>query len=103
MRELGEGPYTTLWGPSEFTQTGTLRGADLTPSLETLDVPSLWVGGDRDEVAPARLAGFAARASGRVEVLEGGSHCVHLEQAEQYLRVVGAYLADVDAGQAGAR
>jgi proline iminopeptidase len=103
MRELGEGPYTTLWGPSEFTQTGSLRGADLTPTLERLDVPSLWLGGDRDEVAPARLAGFAERSSGRVEVFEGGSHCLHLEQTERYLRVVGAFLADVDAGQAGAR
>jgi proline iminopeptidase len=103
MRELGEGPYTALWGPSEFTQTGTLRGADLTPSLEALQVPSLWVGGDRDEVAPERLTDFAGRAAGRVEVLEGGSHCVHLEQTERYLRVVGAFLADVDTGQAGGR
>lgn len=96
LHELGEGPYRTMWGPSEFTQTGNLGGADLTSSLSGLRWPSLWIGGDQDEVAPSRLARFAEQASGRVEVVEGGSHCVHLEQPERYLRVVGEFLAEVD-------
>jgi proline iminopeptidase len=96
LREMGEGPYHSMWGPSEFTQTGNLGGADLTPLLPDLGTPSLWIGGDRDEVAPARLAGFARQASGRVEVFEGGSHCLHLEQTARYLAVVGGFLAEVD-------
>lgn len=94
--ELGEGPYHRLWGPSEFTQTGTLRGADLTPVLPELRIPSLWIGGSQDEVSPARLAAFAEQASGRVELFEGGSHCLHLEQPARYLSVVGAFLDGVD-------
>jgi proline iminopeptidase len=98
MRELGEGPYHAMWGPSEFTQTGSLGGADLRPSLSRLRRPSLWICGDQDEVVPDRLAGFAAHASGRVEVFEGGSHCLHLEQTDRYLRVVGEFLDQVDRG-----
>jgi proline iminopeptidase len=96
FRELGEGPYHALWGPSEFTQTGSLRGADLSPALPGLSIPSLWIGGTHDEVSPARLAGFAQKASGTVEVFAGGSHCVHLEQPEGYLQVVGDFLSGVD-------
>ena len=96
--ELGEGPYRGMWGPSEFTQTGTLRGADLTPTLPELRVPSLWIGGSQDEVSPARLATFAELASGRVEVFEGGSHCLHLEQPAPYLAVVEDFLGTVDQG-----
>ncbi len=96
FEQLGEGPYRTMWGPSEFTQTGTLRGGDLTSTLPRLGIPSLWVGGTEDEVAPARLADFARRASGRLEVVEGGSHCLHLEQPSHYVALVSAFLRDVE-------
>ena len=96
FEQLGEAPYRTMWGPSEFTQTGTLRGGDLTPLLPRLTVPSLWVGGTEDEVAPARLAVFAHEASGRVEVVEGGSHCLHLEQPSHYLTLVRDFLRAAD-------
>lgn len=95
FRELGTGPYLTMWGPSEFTQTGTLRGADLTPALSGLSVQSLWIGGDQDEVSTPRLAGFARRASGQLVILRGGSHCLHLEQPSRYLTVVGDFLTSV--------
>jgi proline iminopeptidase len=98
FEELGLGPYHRMWGPSEFTQTGTLRGADLTPVLPELGVPSLWIGGSEDEVSPERLAAFAELASGRAEVFEGGSHCLHLEQTQRYLALVESFLGDVDAG-----
>jgi proline iminopeptidase len=93
---LGEGPYRVMWGPSEFTQTGNLRGSDLTPSLPRLGVPSLWVAGTEDEVSPARLASFAQQARGRVAVVEGGTHCVHLEQPSRYLALVADFLRDAD-------
>ena len=96
FEELGEGPYRGMWGPSEFTQTGTLQGADLTLSLPELRVPSLWIGGSADEVSPARLATFAELASGRAEVFEGGSHCLHLEQPARYLATVEGFLTTVE-------
>ena len=96
FEQMGQGPYRTMWGPSEFTQTGNLRGGDLTPTLPRLEVPSLWVAGSEDEVAPSRLAQFARLASGRAEVVEGGTHCVHLEEPSRYLALVGGFLRDVE-------
>jgi proline iminopeptidase len=96
--ELGEGPYHTLWGPSEFTQTGTLRGADLTSVLGELRQPSLWLGGTDDEVPPARLRSFAARAGGAAQVFDGGTHCVHLEQPDAYVGTIRTFLANQPSG-----
>lgn len=96
FKEMGWAPYTSMWGPSEFTQTGNLSGADLTASLPGLSVPSLWIGGSQDEISPTRLAGYAAQASGRAEVVEGGSHCLHLEQPERYLALVRDFLGSVE-------
>ena len=98
--ELGSGPYETMWGPSEFTQTGTLRGADLTAALPRLGHPSLWTCGTSDEVSPDRLRQFARLAGGRAEVVEGGSHCLHLEQPGLFLGLVRRFLSEVDRGPA---
>jgi proline iminopeptidase len=94
--EMGEHVYRTLWGPSEFTQTGTLAGMDLTASLDEVDVPSMWVCGTEDEVAPSRLRRLAGRAGGTGVVFPGGTHCLHLEQSEAYLSAVRRFLSSID-------
>jgi proline iminopeptidase len=94
--EMGEEVYRTMWGPSEFTQTGTLAGMDLTGSLDKIDVPSLWMCGTEDEVAPARLRRFAERARGAEMVFAGGTHCLHLEQTEAYVSAVRRFLSRGD-------
>jgi len=81
-----------MWGPSEFTQTGNLRGADLTGTLSGLGIPTLWTSGTEDEVRPETLRRFAALASGDAVVFEGGSHCLHLEQTARYLASIRDFL-----------
>jgi proline iminopeptidase len=94
FKEMGEQPYQVMWGPSEFTQTGNLRGHDLSDLLSQLSVPSLWICGTQDEVLAETLTDFAELARGRVRTFEGGTHCLHLEHTEQYLNVVRDFLAD---------
>lgn len=94
--EMGQQPYNVMWGPSEFTQTGNLRGLDLTATLRELEVPSLWLCGSQDEVSPARLWRYAVAAGGRAHVFVGGTHCVHLESPAEYLRHVRAFLRSPD-------
>jgi proline-specific peptidase len=93
--EMGEGQYRTLWGPSEFTQTGRLRGEDLTPALDRL-APSLWICGSDDEARPSTVRRYAKRAAGQLAVIDGGSHCVHMEERARYLGTVGEFLARWD-------
>lgn len=93
FQQMGQQTYQTMWGPSEFTATGILRGADLSDRLPTLDLPSLWLCGTRDEVRPETLRDLAAAAHGKVHVLDGGTHCLHLEQPSAYLDAVQAFLS----------
>lgn len=94
--EMGEPAYRTLWGPSEFTQTGNLSGADLGPIVDRLSVPSLWLAGSMDESSPASLVKYAERARGSAVVFEGGTHCVHFEQPVAYLDTVRQFLRHHD-------
>jgi proline iminopeptidase len=96
FEEMGEQPYHVMWGPSEFTQTGTLRGHDLSGLLADLSVPSLWVCGTHDEVLPETLTHFAALAGGSIRTFEGGTHCLHLEQTGRYLAAVRHFLARLE-------
>lgn len=93
FEEMGQQPYNVMWGPSEFTQTGNLRGQDLSSVLPELSVPSLWICGSQDEVLPETLEHFAHLAHGEVRTFDRGTHCLHLEQTEQYLAVVRDFLA----------
>lgn len=86
--------YLHMWGPSEFTLTGTLAGYDATPELGAITVPTLFTCGRYDEAMPETTADFAARIPGaRLVVIEDASHSHHLEQPARYLEAVEAFLA----------
>jgi proline iminopeptidase len=90
---LGIQVYLTMWGPSEFTCTGTLRQADLLQRLPELRVPVLLTCGRYDEAAPATVQKLQQLISGaRMQIFENASHNHHLEQAEEYLSVVREFL-----------
>ena len=44
--------YNYMWGPSEFTATGTLRNYDNVTSLNRVKVPALFLTGEFDEARP---------------------------------------------------
>jgi len=44
--------YTTMWGPKEFSATGTLKNFDLTPRLTEVTLPVLLICGRYDEATP---------------------------------------------------
>jgi proline iminopeptidase len=90
---LGLPCYLHMWGPSEFTLTGTLAGYDARPELGTITVPTLLTCGRYDEATPETTADFAARIPGaRLTVIEDASHSHHLEQPARYLEAVEAFL-----------
>jgi len=91
--ELGEQAYATMWGPSEFTQTGNLTGTDLSGRLRELTVPTLWTCGTHDEAPPDTIRRYAALTPvAQYAEYAGGSHCVHLEQPGRYLTRLAAFL-----------
>lgn len=91
---MGVQVYRAMWGPSEFTCTGSLRNVDLTPRLAEIKAPTLLTCGRYDEAIPATVEMFGQLIPGaRTEVLEDASHSHHLEQPDRYLAIVREFLA----------
>ncbi len=89
--------YLSLWGPSEFTTTGILKDADLTPRLPEIRIPVLLTGGEHDEASPDTLLSFRdALPKGELAVLPNASHMHHLEQPALFLAVVRDFLKRVE-------
>ncbi|MDQ3890266.1 MAG: proline iminopeptidase-family hydrolase [Actinomycetota bacterium] len=94
---FGLGPYRTMWGPSEFTQTGNLRGRDPSRRLGELAVPVLWTCGRSDEATPESTEAFhAVTPHSEFVVFERSSHTAHLEEREQYVAVLRDFLRRAD-------
>ena len=93
LGQLNMDVYLSMWGPSEFTVTGSLKGVDLLPRLPEINLPVLLVGGEHDEAAPDTLLAYRdALPRGEMAVLPNASHCHHLEQPALFLATVRNFL-----------
>jgi len=85
--------YGYMWGPSEFTITGTLGAYDRVTRLKEITVPVLFTCGEYDEATPTATAWYRDNLPGSgMIVFEGASHEHHLEKREEYIAVVRAFL-----------
>lgn len=91
--------YNAMWGPSEFTCTGTLKDYDGEPLLAKLNgARTLFLGGQYDEARPATLAGFAARVPGaELATIAGSAHGLFSDRPEETVATLRAWLARQDA------
>lgn len=90
--------YNTMWGPSEFIATGTLRDYDGEPLLGRLDGKrTLLVVGQYDEARPATAALFAARTGGELGVVPGAAHDTFGDRPEEMIGLLRPWLARQDA------
>jgi proline-specific peptidase len=90
--------YLTMWGPSEFCATGTLKDWDVSGRLGEIHVPTLVITGRHDEATPA-LAETLQRgiAGSRCAIFEDSGHFPHIEETERYLAVLDRFLGEVEA------
>lgn len=89
--------YHTMNGPNEFHVVGSLRDWTVVDRLAAVAVPTLVVAGEHDEATPATWRPFVEHiADVREHVFAGASHCSHLEQPEEFRRVVAAFFAAHD-------
>lgn len=97
---LAMGPYQKMWGPNEFTQTGNLRGVDLTSVARSLTVPNLWLCGSDDEATPETIRKLSGNSPhGEYVEFAGGTHNVHLEQPQNYVGVLREFLSRHESNQ----
>jgi proline-specific peptidase len=90
--------YHTMWGPSEFTPTGTIADWDVTSRLGEIDTPTLITSGLFDESTPAIAKTLLEGIPGSEWVVfEQSAHLAHAEEPDRYIKVVDEFLTRVEA------
>jgi len=89
--------YGYMWGPSEFTATGTLRDYDRTPRLGELTLPVLYTTGEFDEARPATVAYFQSLTPGaEFAIIPGSAHLTTIDAPEAFADTVRRFLRAVE-------
>lgn len=90
--------YHTMNGPSEFHVIGSLKDWSVVGRLGGIAVPTLVVAGEYDEARPKTWQPFLDEIGDvSSHVFADASHMPHVEQPEEFTRVVGEFLAQHDA------
>lgn len=98
IEKMNMAVYGHMWGPSEFTCTGTLKQYGRVDELGQLRAPVLITCGRHDEATPATCAEYQARIPGaELRVFENASHSHHLEQTEEFLAELRCFLRRTEA------
>ena len=89
--------YMHMQGPNEFVITGTLSDWDISGRLGEIDVPTLFVHGEHDELTlrQAQVVHEGIRGSELV-TMPHASHMQFVEQPERFVEVVSAFLDRVE-------
>ncbi len=99
FEQLNLDVYQYMWGPSEFTITGTLKDFERVDQLKKIEVPVLFTAGEYDEAPPATIRYFQENLPGsEVAVFPNASHMHHIEQEDEYRRVVREFVRRAEGG-----
>lgn len=91
------GIYGYMWGPSEFTATGTLVDFDVTDSLPLIGLPTLFTTGEYDEAVPATVRWYASlMPNAEVAVIAGAAHLTMQDAPDENVRIVREFLRRLD-------
>ncbi|GAI31646.1 unnamed protein product, partial [marine sediment metagenome] len=92
--------YGKMWGPSEFTATGSLGTYEKADALRNIDIPILFTTGRYDEATPATVEYYHGLApNSRMVILENSAHVTMQDEPERYVQVVREFLREVDANR----
>ncbi|HEY5823507.1 MAG TPA: alpha/beta fold hydrolase, partial [Cyclobacteriaceae bacterium] len=89
--------YEYMWGATEFSATGTLRTFDRINDLHNIAKPTLFIGGEFDEVLPETLRYYQTLVPGsEVAVVPNAGHDKTGDNPEDYMRMLGTFLSGVE-------
>ena len=93
LEKLGHEVYEQMWGPSEFTVTGTLKGYERVDLLKKISIPTLFTCGRYDEATPSTTEYYHSMLPGsEIVIFEDASHEHHLEKTDEYFEVVRGFI-----------
>jgi proline iminopeptidase len=97
---FGRQVYEYMWGPSEFTSTGTLKTFDASSWLRDVKVPTLFIAGEFDEATPTSTRNFSRLVPGAEFVMIPGSGHVTVKDNPDALRAaIRGFLTKVERRQ----
>lgn len=86
-----------MWGPSEFTATGTLKNYDRFENLKEIKVPTLFLTGEFDEARPSTVRSFHNQVRGsEFVVIEGAGHGTMHDNRDQNIEAIRSFLNRID-------
>ncbi len=89
--------YEYMWGPSEFTATGTLKSYDRTDRLDEIRIPVLFITGEFDEARPTTVKYFSTLApKGKFAVVEDAAHATMHDNQEQNIALINEFLDSLE-------
>lgn len=88
--------YRIMWGASEAYANGSMKKWDKVDRLKEILAPTLITSGQYDELTPEQaLITQANIPHSKLKIFTAGSHCVHVEQPDEYVRVIKTFLDEV--------
>lgn len=97
FEDLNGDVYGYMWGPSEFSATGTLKSFEREDFLPQIKVPILWTAGRFDEATPESLEHYHSLTPGsEIAIMENSAHMTMADEPEAYAKVVSDFLKRVD-------
>ena len=89
--------YTYMWGPTEFNATGTLRNFERIDDLKSIKKPTLFIGGEYDEVLPETLYYYQTLVPGsQVSIVPNAGHAKIHDNPEDYMQMLRTFLSEVE-------
>lgn len=89
--------YTYMWGPSEFTITGTLKDYNPVSFLPQIKVPTLFTVGEFDEIDPVIVKELAGKVPGaKYAMFPGSGHMTPWDARDENVKVLREFLTRVD-------
>lgn len=97
FRNMGIEIFETMFGPSDFRITGTVRDWDVVARLSEIMIPTLLLAGRYDECLPEEMRDMQQRIAGsRFELFESSSHMPFIEEPDRFDRVMREFLRGHD-------
>jgi proline iminopeptidase len=97
---IGNEEYNTMWGPSEFYATGTLKDFDRSARLKEINLPVLFTAGRYDEATPETTEFYQSQIPGsELVIFENSAHMAMLEETDRYIATVRDFLHRMEAKQ----
>jgi proline iminopeptidase len=89
--------YNYMWGPSEFSPTGTLLSYENTESLNSINIPVLFTTGEYDEARPTTVKSYVRQVkNGQYIEITGAGHATFIDNLELYVKAHRDFANGVD-------